>query len=64
MPEIKIGGREKVYSGAYAYVRVPVFIWSVSLCISVAFLPFTDRESCTRLSSPNPGSMESGEFGL
>ena len=34
----------------------------VSVCVT--FVVFTDRESCTGLISTNPGSMETGEYGL
>ena len=37
------------------------------MCVRVCdieFVVFTDCESCTRPISTNPGSMESGEYGL
>ena len=34
------------------------------VCLCVAFVVFTDCESCTRLISTNPGSMEAAEYGL
>ena len=36
----------------------------LSVCLSVTFVIFTDCESCTRTISGNPGSLESGEYGL
>ena len=36
----------------------------MSVCVYEAFVVFTDCESCTRPISTNPGSMESGEYGL
>ena len=38
---------------------------SLSVCLSecVAFVVFTDCESCTRPIFTNPGSMEAGEYG-
>ena len=35
-----------------------------SLCVCVMFVVFNDCESCARPISTNPGSMESGEYGL
>ena len=49
------------YRGAY---RVPLFNWSVGVCMCVTFVVFTDCESCTRPISTNPVSMEAGEYGL
>ena len=42
------------------------FCLSVCLpvCVCVTFVVFTDCESCTRLISTNPGSMEAGEYGV
>ena len=37
---------------------------SLSVCVCVTFVVFTDCESCTRPISTNPGSMEAGEYGL
>ena len=37
---------------------------SVRLSVCVTFVIFTDCESCTRSISTNPGSMETGEYGL
>ena len=37
---------------------------SVCLFVCVTFVVFTDCESCTRLISANPGSMEAGEYRL
>ena len=37
---------------------------SAVYCVCVTFVFFTDRESCTRLISTNPASMEAGEYGL
>ena len=37
---------------------------SVSICVCVTFVVFTDRESCTRPISTNPGSTKAGEYGL
>ena len=34
------------------------------MCVCVTFVVFTDCESCTRSISTNPGSMETGEYGL
>ena len=42
-------------------VRLSVCV-SVNVC--VIFVVLIDCESCTRLISTNPGSMESGEYGL
>ena len=39
--------------------RVALFV-----CLCVTFVVFTDCESCTRLISINPGSMEAGQYGL
>ena len=36
----------------------------ISLSVCVTFIVFTDRGSCTRPISTNPGSMEAGEDGL
>ena len=39
----------------------------ISLCVYVCdieFVVFSDCESCTRTISGNPGSLESGEYGL
>ena len=46
---------------------MPLFNKSVGMCVRVCdieFVVFTDCESCTRPISTNPGSMESGEYGL
>ena len=45
---------------------MPLFNYSVcpSVCVCVAFVVFTDCESCTRPISTNPGYMEAGEYGL
>ena len=45
---------------------MPIFKLSVGMCVRVCvtFVVFTDCESCTRPISANPGSMESGEYGL
>ena len=37
---------------------------SVSVCVCVTFVVFTDCESCARPISTNPVSMEAGEYGL
>ena len=34
------------------------------MCECVTFVVFTDRKSCTRPISTNPGYMEAGEYGL
>ena len=36
----------------------------LSMCVRVTFVVFIDCESCTRLISTNPGSMEAGEHAL
>ena len=36
----------------------------ISLSVCVTFVVFTDCESCTRPICTNPGSIESGEYGL
>ena len=46
---------------------MPLFDLSVAMCVLVCdieLVALTDCESCTRLISTNPGSMESGEYGL
>ena len=46
---------------------MPLFDLSVAMCVLVCdieLVALTDCESCTRLISTNPGSMESGEHGL
>ena len=44
------------------------YLISLSVCLSVSvcvtFVVFTECESCTRPISTNPGSMETGEYGL
>ena len=40
------------------------YLISLSVCVCVTFVVFTDCESCTRRISTNPGSMEAGEYGL
>ena len=37
---------------------------SVCLCVCATFVVFTDRESCTKPISTNPGSRAAGEHGL
>ena len=45
---------------------MPFFFLSVfaSVSVCVAFIVFTDCESCTRPISTNPASMEAGQYGL
>ena len=38
-------------------------LW-VCVSVCVTFVVFTDCESCTRLISTNPETMEAGEYGL
>ena len=40
------------------------YLISVSVCVCVTLVVFTDCESSTRPISTNPGSMEAGEYGL
>ena len=40
------------------------YLISLSACVCVTFVVFTDCESCTRPTSTNSGSMEEGEYGL
>ena len=40
------------------------YLFSLSVCVCVTFVVFTDCESCTWPSSTSSGSMESGEYGL
>ena len=40
------------------------YLISLSVCVCVTFVVFTGCESCTRLISTSPGSMETGEYGL
>ena len=40
------------------------YLISLSVCVCVTFVVFTDCESCERPISTNPGSMEAGEHGL
>ena len=53
--------RQKAFSYRGVY-RVPLF--NLSVCVSVSlyvtFVVFTDRESCSRPISTDPGSMEAG----
>ena len=60
---LPLGKKASSYRGAY---RVPLFYSSVGMCgcVCVTFVVFTDCESHTRPISTNPGSMESGEYGL
>ena len=44
-------------------ISLPVRL-SVYLSVYVILVVFTGCESCTRLISTNPGSMEGGEYGL
>ena len=55
----------KISSYRRAY-RVPLFNWSVGMCVCVCvtFVVLTDCKSCTTPISTNPGSMESGDYGL
>ena len=40
------------------------YLISVSVCVCVTFVIFTDCESCTRPISTNPVPIEAGEYGL
>ena len=40
------------------------YLNSLSVCVCVTWVVFTDYESCTRPISTNPGSMEAGQYGL
>ena len=40
------------------------YLISLSVCLCVTFVVFTDCESCTRQISTNPGSMEASEYEL
>ena len=40
------------------------YLISLSVCVRVTFVVFTDCDSCTRSISTNPGYMEAGECGL
>ena len=40
------------------------YLISLSVCVCVKFVVFTDCDSCTRPISTNSGSMEVGEYGL
>ena len=40
------------------------FLISLSVCVCVTIVVFTDCDSCTRPIPTNPGSMEAGEYGL
>ena len=44
--------------------RVPLFTLSVCVRACVTLVVFTDCKSCSRPISTNPGSMESGDYGL
>ena len=46
---------------------MPLFNWSVGVCLRVCdneFVVSTDCESCTRPISANPVSMDASEYGL
>ena len=51
-------------SGCVQDVIISLVCLCVCQCVYVTFVVFTDCESCTRLISTNPRSMESGEYGL
>ena len=57
---LPIDKKSSSYRGVY---RVPLLV-SLSLCVCVTFVVFTDCESCAWPISTNPGSMEAGEYGL
>ena len=40
------------------------YLISLTVCVCVTFVIFTDCESCTRPISTNLGSVEAGEYGL
>ena len=40
------------------------YLISLSVCVCVTFVVFTDCESCTRPIATNPESMEASEYGL
>ena len=40
------------------------YLISLTVCVCVTFVIFTDCESCTRPISTNSGSMEAGRYGL
>ena len=54
-----------IYLSTSTWVRTGChYLISLSVCVCVTFVVFTDCESCTRPISTNPGSMEAGEYGL
>ena len=56
---LPIDKKSSSYRGVY---RVPLLV-SLSLCVCVTFVVFTDCESCAWPISTNPGSTEAGECG-
>ena len=54
-----------IYLSTSTWVRTGChYLISLSVCVCVTFVVFTDCESCTRPISTNPVSMEAGEYGL
>ena len=57
-----IGKKKPLHTGVRTGCHYLITLSSVS--VRVKFVVFTDRESCTRPISTNPGSMEAGEYEL
>ena len=56
--------RQKSLIPGCAPAYIIEFVCLSGYCVCVAFVVFTDCESCTRPISTNPASMEAGEYGL
>ena len=54
-------GKKSLHTGVRAKCH---YLISLSVCVCVTFVVFTDCESCTRPISTDPGFMKAGEYGL